>query len=179
MSGRLTYMKYTAIVAVAVLSFILAIPLSHQPAKQQIDLSFKPVKAKVAATPVAKPTATHIASALTPVQPTVPTPVATPAPKIVTSSANLCASYAPLFAQYGWNTDVAMAICSAESKGSPTAVSPTDDYGLMQINHGLEIYGSAIYDPAFNIKIAYTVKYLGRGWLPWTTYTSGIYAQYL
>ena len=175
MSGRLTYMKYTAIVAVAVLSFILAIPLSHQPARQQINLSFKPVKLKVAVTPVAKPTVTHIVNALPPAQPTTPTP----APKIVTSSANLCASYASLFAQYGWNIDVAMAICSAESRGNPTAVSPTDDYGLMQINHGLEIYGSAIYDPAFNIKIAYTIKYLGNGWLPWTTYTSGKYYQYL
>ena len=168
-------MKYTAIVAVAGLSLILAIPLSQRSAKQPLSLSFKPVASKVAVTPVVKPTTTHQVANASVAQPTT----SPPAPKIVTSAANLCASYAPMFAQYGWNIDIAMAICSAESKGDPTAVSPTDDYGLMQINHGLEIYGSAIYDPAFNIKIAYTVKYLGNGWYPWTTYTSGIYARYL
>jgi len=90
-----------------------------------------------------------------------------------------CASYAPLFEQYSWNVHTAVAICQAESQGNPNAISPTNDYGLMQINNGLALYGTAIYDPAFNIKIAYTVKYLNSGWLPWTTFTSQRYLKYL
>ena len=179
MNGRLTNMKYIAVIAVAVVSLLSAIPISQQQPKQHLVSDIQVVKTetktKVSAPPVVKPTTTHTAAVTTPAQPTA----LPPAPQIVTSAANLCASYVPMFAQYGWNTDVAMAICSAESRGNPNAVSPTDDYGLMQINHGLEIYGSAIYDPAFNIKIAYTIKYLGNGWLPWTTYTSGLYEQYL
>ena len=169
-------MKYIAVIAVAVVSFLVAVPLT-QPPKQHIKSIKTEVTVKTSAVPVAK-LPTTLPSHSTPVTNT-PTPVSSPPAQIVTSSANLCASYASIFAQYNWNTDIAMAICSAESKGSPTAVSQTDDYGLMQINHGLEIYGSAIYDPAFNIKIAYTVKYVPSGWYPWTTWTSGLYLQYL
>lgn len=120
---------------------------------------------------------------ITPVStPVVSAPVVTvpviPQPIVITASYR-CSSYSGLFEQYNWNVATAEAICQAESQGNPNAESPTDDYGLMQINHGYEIYGSAIYNPAFNIKIAYTVKYLSNGWLPWTTYTSGKYLEYL
>lgn len=95
-----------------------------------------------------------------------------------------CQQYLPLVQQYNWDTSVAMAIMQAESSDSKgacdaNAVSATDDYGLFQINHGLEIYGTKIYDPSFNVSIAYNIKYLGNKWYPWTTYTSGVYLRYL
>lgn len=90
-----------------------------------------------------------------------------------------CESYRPLFEQYGWNVNTAMAIMQAESGCRPTAISPTDDHGLMQINHGVEIYGQGIYDPATNIRIAYTEKYLKGGWRHWSVYNSGAYLKYL
>ncbi len=90
-----------------------------------------------------------------------------------------CESYRPLFAKYDWNVNTAMAIMQAESGCRPTAVSPTDDHGLMQINHGVEIYGQQIYDPAFNIAIAYSEKYEKGGWRHWSVYNSGAYLRYL
>lgn len=185
MSGRLTYMKYTAIVAVAVLSLLIAIPLSRQPAKQQITMTFKPVATKVAlkklsqtkvvatvqkqvVTPVALPTTTH---------PSLP--VATVQPTTVVTASFSCQNYSNLFDQYNWNAATAMAICQAESQGNPNAISNGNinydgipDYGLMQL-HGLDIL-----DPAANINAAYA-KYLSQGWSAWSTYNSGKYAQYL
>jgi len=88
-------------------------------------------------------------------------------------SSGSCEQYRPLFAQYPWNVEVALAVCNAESGGNPNAISRTDDHGLMQIHQGVEIYGSQIYDPAFNVSIAYNNKYLASGWYPWSTCTNG------
>lgn len=87
--------------------------------------------------------------------------------------------YRALIAQYNWPVDTALAIMQAESGGNPNAVSPTNDYGLMQIHDGLQTYGPQIFDPAFNIAIAYNVKYRSRGFRPWSVYTSGKYLSYL
>lgn len=99
----------------------------------------------------------------------------------VASSGN-CAAYEPLVAQYGWNTQVAMAIMHAESGCNPTASSPTCDHGLMQINcvHAAAVGGdlALLNDPATNIRVAYQV-YSGAGWSAWTTYTSGAYLRYM
>ena len=177
MSGQLTYMKYTAIVAVAVISLILAIPLSKQSVKQQKDLSFKPVSVKVVAQKVAVkaqalPTVTHATVNVAVAQPT-------PAPVVYTASYR-CEAYQSDFEQYNWNVDVAMAICQAESSGNPYAVSNADinadglpDYGLMQI-HNVDII-----NPAANSAYAYYHKYLTQGWGAWSTYNSGKYAQFL
>lgn len=67
---------------------------------------------------------------------------------------------------------------------TPTANTPTDPslvgWGLWQITPGSAIY----YNPTTNAKEA-VAKYdadlqtFGNGFLPWTTYTSGAYTQYL
>lgn len=85
-----------------------------------------------------------------------------------------------LVGQYDWPVDIALAIMACESGGNPTASSPTDDHGLMQIHNGLSLYGAAIYDPAFNIKVAYEKKYKTKnGWRHWTTYKNGCYQKYI
>jgi len=62
---------------------------------------------------------------------------------------------------------IATDIIRRESGGNCNAVSPTDDHGCFQINHGLSLYGNKIYDPVFNAKIAYEQKYLKGGWRHW------------
>ena len=86
--------------------------------------------------------------------------------------AGSCRAYDALFRQYAWNVHVAEAICQAESGGNPTAVSRTNDYGLMQL-HNMKIV-----DPVQNIAAAYR-KYQTQGWDAWTTYTVGSYARFL
>lgn len=78
--------------------------------------------------------------------------------------------YRSLVAQYDWNVDQALLVMGKESGGNKTAVSSTDDHGLMQIHNGLANYGQAIYDPATNIKVAYGIwkgRGHGRGWTAW------------
>ncbi len=94
-------------------------------------------------------------------------------------STGACSRFSGLFSQYGWDVRTAIAICMAESGGDTNIVSPTDDHGLMQINHGLAIYGSGIYDPATNIRIAFQEKYQKGGWSHWTVYKTGAYLKYL
>jgi Lysozyme like domain len=64
-------------------------------------------------------------------------------------------------------------IAMAESGGNPNAISPTDDFGLWQINgsHG----SMATLNPAGNARSAVSISNDGRNWGPWTTYTSGAY----
>ncbi len=64
-------------------------------------------------------------------------------------------------------------IAMAESGGNPNAISPTDDFGLWQINgsHG----SMATLNPAGNARSAVSISSDGRNWGPWTTYTSGAY----
>lgn len=186
-------MKYIAVIAVALLSFVAAIPISKEPTRQHIQLdkvivtetkpkaSVKPVVSKTVAapvktTPVSQPTATHSQPTQTVAQ---PTPAAQPAPQVVTASYR-CEAWASDFDQYNWNPDTAMAICEAESSGNPSAVSNANinpdgipDYGLMQL------HGVAILDPAANIAYAYYHKYLTQGWGAWSTYNSGAYYKYL
>lgn len=87
-------------------------------------------------------------------------------------AASGCRTYDALFRQYDWNVSVAEAICQAESGGNPSAISRTNDYGLMQL-HNL-----AIFDPAQNIAIAY-IKYQTQGWRAWTAYNTGAYSRFL
>lgn len=64
--------------------------------------------------------------------------------------------------------DNALRIMACESKGNPNSVSRTNDHGLMQIHNGLAIYGQKIYNPDFNISLAYSQYYAKRGWSPWS-----------
>jgi hypothetical protein len=68
---------------------------------------------------------------------------------------------------------IAADIATAESGGNSWAVSPTDDFGLWQINgsHGY----LATLDPWLNAKAAIIISSDGTNWNPWTTYTSGAY----
>lgn len=160
-------MKHSIIIAVAVLSLLVAIPLSKTADKpnhvvihtQAPKVSFK------------------VMSSITP--PILPVPVA--AAKIEIQLPNIaCAQYAPLFEQYSWDVHTAVAICQAESSGNPNPplngsinYDGVSDYGLMQL-HGVNIT-----DPAENISYAYYHKYLTQGWNAWSTFKSGKYQQFL
>lgn len=93
-----------------------------------------------------------------------------------------CAAYRGLVAQYDWPVSTAMAVMQAES--GCRAITPDNaaanydgvaDHGLFQL-HGINVT-----DPAENIRLAYTVKYLGAGrsFSPWVAYNSGAYLRYL
>jgi LysM repeat protein len=88
-----------------------------------------------------------------------------------------CAALESLWIGVGGNpasAHIAAQIATAESGGNPSAISPTDDYGLWQINGS---HGSlATLDPVGNARAAVEISDNGTDWAPWTTYTSGIYA---
>lgn len=88
---------------------------------------------------------------------------------------------------YDWNTKIAYAICMAESRGDPSATGyntdGTIDRGLMQVNsiHADLVNGNlaALYTPAVNIKIAYSLSHQGTNWTAWSTYNNGEYRKFL
>ena len=64
-------------------------------------------------------------------------------------------------------------IAMAESGGNPNAISPTDDFGLWQINAS---NGSlATLNPYENARSAIILSDDGTNWDPWTTYRTGAY----
>ena len=68
---------------------------------------------------------------------------------------------------------LAAEIARAESSGNPSAISPTDDFGLWQINAS---NGSlATLNPYQNARSAIVLSHDGTNWGPWTTYHSGAY----
>jgi LysM repeat protein len=69
---------------------------------------------------------------------------------------------------------MAAEIAMAESGGNPNAISPTDDFGLWQINASNGAL--ATLNPFQNAKSAVELSNNGTNWGPWTTYTSGAYA---
>lgn len=180
-------MKHIMVLAVAILSLVVAVPITQADATNSTRNAAVSIKTTAKTSVIAKKTEAPAVVAPTP-EPTpaptpeptpVPTPKPAPQPTRSYNATGQCTAYASLFAQYAWDSQTAMAICQAESGGNPNAVSPTDDYGLMQINHGLEIYGDKIYDPAFNISIAYSAKFANSGWRPWSVYNSGAYLRYM
>jgi len=72
-----------------------------------------------------------------------------------------------LVAKYPWPVEQAMLVMSRESGGNPRAISATDDHGLFQIHGGYATYGEKIYNPEFNVWLAYNNYYKTRGWTPW------------
>jgi LysM repeat protein len=88
-----------------------------------------------------------------------------------------CSSLEQLWEQAGGNSaDAFMAaeIAMAESSGNPNAISPTDDFGLWQINAS---NGSlATLNPLQNAKSAIDLSDNGASWDAWTTFTSGAYS---
>jgi len=80
-----------------------------------------------------------------------------------------CEAYRGLVSKYfpAEQVDNALLTMKLESGCNKDAVSPTDDHGLFQINKGLKTFGKQIYDPEFNVKLAYEGFYAKRGWRPW------------
>lgn len=101
-----------------------------------------------------------------------PAPAASqPAPVRVASTSGV-EQWRGLTAQYfGAETDYALRIMQCESGGNTAAHSPTDDYGLMQVNsvHAGKVGGnlSALFDPATNLQIAKQIRD-GSGWSAWS-----------
>lgn len=90
-----------------------------------------------------------------------------------------CSSLESLWVSQGGNPSsefIAAQIATAESGGNPGAISPTDDYGLWQINAS-NAPGSEMLNPIANVREAIALSGNGSNWSPWTTYTSGIYAS--
>jgi LysM repeat protein len=88
-----------------------------------------------------------------------------------------CSGLESLWEQAGGSAGeavMAASIAMAESGGNPGAVSPTNDYGLWQINgsHGAQ----ATLNPLGNAEAAVSISGNGSNWDPWTTYTSGAYS---
>lgn len=88
-----------------------------------------------------------------------------------------CSSLEQLWEQAGGSPShalMAAEIAMAESGGNPNAISPTDDFGLWQINASNGAL--ATLNPLQNAKSAIALSNNGTSWGPWTTYTSGAYA---
>ena len=90
----------------------------------------------------------------------------------------------------GSSADTAAAIALAESGGNSNnvntnyATDPGGSYGLMQINaHYNPSYfndpNNNIYDPQYNMNVAYQLSNGGTNFSPWSTYKQGTYASYL
>jgi LysM repeat protein len=101
--------------------------------------------------------------------------------KLVTQSAAQgmysCSGLEQIWEQEGGSPAAALMaaeIAMAESGGNANAISPTDDFGLWQINGS---NGSlATLNPFQNAKSAITLSDNGTNWNPWTTYHSGAYS---
>jgi len=88
-----------------------------------------------------------------------------------------CSGLEQLWEQAGGSPGAALMaaeIAMAESGGNPNAISPTDDFGLWQINGSNGAL--ATLNPFQNAKSAIDLSSNGTNWGPWTTFTSGAYA---
>jgi hypothetical protein len=71
---------------------------------------------------------------------------------------------------------LAAEIATAESGGRAYIVSPTDDYGLWQINWSHDPADPQIYlNPVVNARAAIAISDDGADWSAWTTFTKGMY----
>lgn len=85
---------------------------------------------------------------------------------------------------YDWDTQVAKAVCLAESGGNARATNLSDkhngcigSYGLMQIACA-HTNKQPEYNPVNNMNKAYEI-YSKSGWKPWGAFTSGAYKRYM
>jgi LysM repeat protein len=109
-------------------------------------------------------------------------PVAAPVPRGVTATVTAaggtlgCSGLEALWEAAGGNpSDAFMAaeIAMAESGGRQYALSPTDDYGYWQINASNGAL--ATFNALGNARAAVVISRDGTDWMPWTTYTEGLY----
>jgi LysM repeat protein len=112
-----------------------------------------------------------------PVSPPVAQPVTQPATAVTVSSGTFgCAGLEALWDAVGGNPGeafMAAEIAMAESGGNPNAVSPTDDFGLWQINASNGAL--ATLSPSGSARSAVILSQDGTNWSPWTTFTSGAF----
>jgi LysM repeat protein len=88
-----------------------------------------------------------------------------------------CSALEQLWEQAGGSSAhafMAAEIAMAESGGNPNAISPTNDFGLWQINGSNGAL--ATLNPLQNAKSAIALSGNGTNWGPWTTYYSGAYS---
>jgi len=92
--------------------------------------------------------------------------------------------------KYDWPADTAKAVCMAESRGRTTATNMSDghhncdgSYGLMQVGcFWAPYYGHKVedlYNPEVNMELAYKIYKRTDSFGAWTTYTRGLYRNYL
>ena len=74
-----------------------------------------------------------------------------------------------------------VAICMAESGLNTQAVSPTQDYGLVQIHLAAHpgVTMACALDPTCSLGKAYAISGGGSDFTPWATYNNGAYRMYL
>lgn len=112
--------------------------------------------------------------------PVRPLPVQTPIVSVQAPAGDYsCSALESLWVSQGGNSGsefIAAQIATAESGGNPSAISPTSDYGLWQINSS-NAPGEEMLNPIANVREAIALSGNGSNWSPWTTYTSGIYAS--
>jgi LysM repeat protein len=87
-----------------------------------------------------------------------------------------CSALENLWEQAGGSPShalMAAEIARAESSGNPNAISPTDDFGLWQINGSNGAL--ATLNPYENARSAIVLSHDGTDWDPWTTYHIGAY----
>jgi LysM repeat protein len=88
-----------------------------------------------------------------------------------------CSALEQLWEQAGGSSAhafMAAEIAMAESGGNANAISPTNDFGLWQINGSNGAL--ATLNPLQNAKSAIALSGNGTNWGPWTTYHSGAYS---
>jgi hypothetical protein len=102
-----------------------------------------------------------------------------PAGAVVTSAEGYfsCSALEALWEEAGGaqgEAFMAAEIAQAESGGRAGAISPTDDWGLWQVNEPAHP-AQATLDPLGNARAAVAISDDGTDWAPWTTYETGAY----
>jgi Lysozyme like domain len=103
-------------------------------------------------------------------------PYITPAPRTFSVLSHYdCAQLEALWVDAGGSPRYALSaaqVATAESGGDPYAVSPTDDFGLWQVNGS---WGPvlATENPQGNARAAVYISHDGTDWAPWTTWRDG------
>ncbi len=96
-------------------------------------------------------------------------------------------NYCPLVHLYDdWPTNVAYAVCMAESYGRPAAVNRDDihyngcrgSYGLFQIGC-IHASPQTMLDPHKNVAKAHELYKRNNSWQPWSAYNNGFYRKYM
>ncbi|MCF8564379.1 transglycosylase SLT domain-containing protein [Alicyclobacillus tolerans] len=94
--------------------------------------------------------------------------------------ANQVAHYAYDAGFRGNSLVTAVAVADAESTFDTSAIGPGDMcIGLWQVNkvHD-EANPSALFEPSYSARMAYSISNQGTNWSAWTAYTNGSYKRY-